>query len=70
MLSFSISYWDLIKFPYFVDTTEIGDRGESRPQREGDFMDNFNISFSSLDPIFSTYVANQTILGLLGNSVI
>jgi hypothetical protein len=27
MLSFSISYWDLIKFPYFPDTTERGDRG-------------------------------------------
>jgi hypothetical protein len=37
MLSFSISYPDLIKFPYFVDTTERGDRGE----REGDISDNF-----------------------------
>jgi hypothetical protein len=27
MLSFSISYPDLIKFPYFVDTTERGDKG-------------------------------------------
>jgi len=33
MLSFSISSCDLIKFPYFVNTTERGDRG----QREGDF---------------------------------
>jgi hypothetical protein len=24
VLSFSISYWDLIKFPYFTDTTERG----------------------------------------------
>ncbi len=32
MLSFSISYQDLIKFPYFADTTEKGDRGESRPK--------------------------------------
>jgi hypothetical protein len=30
MLSFSISYPDLIKFPYFADTTE----------SEGDFTDN------------------------------
>jgi len=37
MLSFSISYWDLIKLPHFVDTTERRDKGE----REGDFMDNF-----------------------------
>jgi hypothetical protein len=28
---------DFIKFPYFVDTTERGDRGE----REGDITDNF-----------------------------
>jgi hypothetical protein len=35
MLSFSISYRDLIKFPYFADATQRGDRGE----REGDFMD-------------------------------
>jgi hypothetical protein len=36
MLSFSISYRDLIKFPYFADTTERGDRG----WKTGDFMDN------------------------------
>jgi hypothetical protein len=40
MLSFSISYWDLIKFPYFGDTTESGDKDGGR---EGDFTDNFNI---------------------------
>jgi hypothetical protein len=33
MLSFSISYWDLIKFPYFADTSERWDGGgESRPK--------------------------------------
>jgi hypothetical protein len=37
MLSFSISYPDLIKFPYFTDTTETGDRGA---KAEGDFKDN------------------------------
>jgi hypothetical protein len=43
MLSFTISYLDLIKF---ADTTERGDRlgGESKPKgrvwREGDFTDN------------------------------
>jgi hypothetical protein len=26
-MRFNISYPDLIKFPYFVDTTERGDRG-------------------------------------------
>jgi hypothetical protein len=30
MLSFSISYPDLIKFPYFADTTEREDRGEKQ----------------------------------------
>jgi hypothetical protein len=34
MLSFSISYPDLIKFPYFVDTTERGDRARKQ-RREG-----------------------------------
>ncbi len=35
---FSISYWDLIKFPYFVDTTERGDR--EWKQAQGNFTDN------------------------------
>ncbi len=51
MLSFSISYPDLIKFPYFVDITERGDRG----WKAGDFMDNFNISQKNED----CCVANQ-----------
>ncbi len=40
MLSFSISYWDLIKFHYFVDTTERGHRGWKQVQRQGDFTVN------------------------------
>jgi hypothetical protein len=33
MLSFSIFHTeDLIKFPYFADTTERGDGGERRPK--------------------------------------
>ncbi len=36
MVSFSISYWDLIKFPYFADTTERGDRRWKQAQRQGD----------------------------------
>jgi hypothetical protein len=44
MLSFSISYPDLIKFPYFADTTERWDRGakaeETGGETEGDFMQN------------------------------
>jgi hypothetical protein len=46
MLSFSISYWDLIKFPYFVDTTERGDPGE---RERVHFTDNFTVkNFSNL----------------------
>jgi hypothetical protein len=36
MLSFSISYWDLIKIPYFADTTERGDRWWKEAQRQGE----------------------------------
>jgi hypothetical protein len=42
MLSFNISYRDLIKFPYLVDTTE---RGVGRA-RDGDFMDNIIVILS------------------------
>ncbi len=36
-LNAEFQYENLIKFPYFVDTTERGDSGE----REGDIKDNF-----------------------------
>jgi len=38
MLSFSISYPDLIKFSYFADTTELRDT-KAEGEREGDFTD-------------------------------
>jgi hypothetical protein len=34
--SFSISYWDLIKLPYFADTTKRGVRGRKEAQRQGE----------------------------------
>ncbi len=40
MLSFSISYWDLIKCFYFAITTEIGDSRWKEAQWQGDFPDN------------------------------
>jgi hypothetical protein len=43
MLSFIISYPKIIKFPYFADTTERGDRGRKQriwDETEGDFTDN------------------------------
>jgi len=45
MLSFSISYPDLIKFLYFADITERGDRAKAEEiggETEGDFMDSSN----------------------------
>jgi hypothetical protein len=39
MLSFDISYPDLIKFSYFADTTEREDRGGGG-ETEGEFTDN------------------------------
>jgi hypothetical protein len=36
ILSCSISYWDLLKCLYFVDTTETGDRGWNEAQRQGE----------------------------------
>jgi hypothetical protein len=45
MLSFSISYWDLIKFPSYT-TERGGDRGERQGEdRVGEFMDKSNIWF-------------------------
>ncbi len=35
-MSFNISYWDLIKFPYFADTTKRGDNGWKQAQRRGE----------------------------------
>jgi hypothetical protein len=32
----SISYWDLMKFPYFSDTTKKGFRGWKEAQRQGE----------------------------------
>jgi len=44
MLIFSISFPDLIKFPYFMDTPERRVWGERRPKdRAGDFINNFTI---------------------------
>jgi hypothetical protein len=36
VLSWSISYWDLIKCPYFADTTERVNRGWKEAQRQGE----------------------------------
>jgi hypothetical protein len=38
------AYYDLIKFHYYVDTTERGDRGWKQAQRQGHFTDNSILS--------------------------
>jgi hypothetical protein len=53
MPSISISYWDLLKYFHFVETTEIGDRGWKEAQRQGYFTDNsivFHTFLSLLSP--------------------
>jgi hypothetical protein len=36
IVSCNISYWDLVKYLYFVDITERGDRGWKEAQRQGE----------------------------------
>jgi hypothetical protein len=73
VLSFSVSYPDLIKFPYFADTTERGDRGQSRGDRDVtdcDFRDNSCVCTKCLgkktsSSNFPTYESNlHSIYGL------
>jgi len=42
MLSFTISYPDLIKLPYFANLTQRGDSGWKEAQRQDDFKENSN----------------------------
>ncbi len=46
MLGFSISYPDLIKFPFFVTSLEEGMGGWTEAQRWDDFRENSSISSS------------------------
>jgi hypothetical protein len=47
MLSFNISYRDLIKFPYFTDTTERVVRTRKYAQRQGEDRVTLRISLMS-----------------------
>jgi hypothetical protein len=47
-MSFSISYWDLIKFPSFADTIERGDSGWKQAQREGEDSVTLQITLVSI----------------------
>jgi hypothetical protein len=49
MLTFNISYWNLIKFLYFADTTERGDRGWKPTQLEGTARVTLPITLMCLD---------------------
>ncbi len=66
----SISFPDLIKFPYFMDTPWKKSLGWKEAQREGDFTNNFNIytlfkNFNSFTIHFS--VACQPALSTFAN---
>ncbi len=61
MLSFSISYWDLIKFPYFADTIERGDRGWKHAQRQGDFADNSNVNLVLVENLWQMHFSSRTL---------
>jgi hypothetical protein len=73
MLTFSISYPDMIKFSYFADTIARGDRGE----REGDLSDNFIVfmmfsggrlegsEISERHVAISTFTINFCLVGFL-----
>ncbi len=56
VLSFSISYWDLIKFPYFTDTTKRAVRGWKEAQRQGE--DKVTLRISLIYQIFDIKVPN------------
>ncbi len=65
MLNFSISYCDLIKFPYFADTTVRGDWGEStgdkvwkRGWRQGDFRDKSHERTKNIEYILCSHYYN------------
>ncbi len=51
VLSFTIPYWDLIKFPSFADTTKRGVGGERRPKDRGD--DRVILQISLMSVLFS-----------------
>jgi hypothetical protein len=67
MLSFSISYWDLMKFHYFADTTERGDRGWKRgwllPWRPCHEVDTGPWRYPNLGPLGHKLVTHITDLG-------
>jgi len=56
VLTFSISYWDLIKFPYFTDTSKRGGRGWKEAQRQGEDTVTLRISLF-LYLLFLTFLA-------------
>ncbi len=53
MLSCSISYSDLTKFPYFADTTERGDKGDFKENSTLYKTYHFFIMFFKIDSAFT-----------------
>jgi len=74
VLRCSISYWDLIKCPYFADTTERGDGGlKGGPNtgwRQGYFKDNSIIkkSFKEVSDFYNFDIWNSQVLSIFWNS--
>jgi len=69
MLSFSTSYWDLIKFPYFAGATERGDRGWKQAQRQwdftqGEFTNKFNMLNATILPLEPWYATDPYFQGV------
>ncbi len=76
-LSFIISFWDLIEFPYFAETTQRGDRGGWKQAqrlrtgwRQGDFTDDSNVpSFGCMSKtywkVFEGIISTKSLVGIL-----
>jgi hypothetical protein len=59
MLSFRISYWNLVRFPYFADTTERGDRRWKEAQRQGEDV---SVGCVKIRTLFSSHILCQIVL--------
>jgi hypothetical protein len=58
--SFNISYWDMIKFSYFMDTTERGIGGWKHAQRQGEGQGDFRANSNELPLMCRCYAVIWT----------
>jgi len=59
MLSFNISFWNLIQFSYFVDTIERGDSGWKEAQKQGEHKLILWITLAKFHPETKTIIYSQ-----------